>query len=267
MSLVEDLVRIGTSGFSYRHWKGRFYPPDLKQSEWLEYYAGLFDTVELNVTFYRMPREEVFRSWRNRTPEGFAFALKGARMVTHLCRLKDCEESLRLFLKQVALLGDKLGPLLWQLPPFLRRDDTLLARFLHDLTAAPTKGLSLRHAFEFRHSSWFAPPVYELLRAHGAALCCAHSGVWPTELEATCPWVYARFHGGKELYGSCYSNKELSEWAGRLRLLVESKLPVFAYFNNDAHAHAVANALRLRSLLGRAGSGWRSEGGAAAHAR
>ncbi len=242
-------MRVGTSGFGYRHWQGIFYPADLRQSRWLEHYAGVFDTVELNVTFYRTPREETFRSWRERTPPHFLFALKGPRLVTHIRRLEDCAQALELFLKRASALEDKLGPLLWQLPPSLTRDDDLLVRFLLRLEGASPPGHVLRHAFEFRHATWFAEEVYRLLARHGATLCCAHSERWPTELTAACPWCYLRFHGGAQLYGSCYSDSEMREWASRVRPLLRTNTPVFVYFNNDAEGHAVSNALTLRRFL------------------
>lgn len=243
--------RVGTSGFSYQHWRGVLYPRELRQSHWLEYYAGVFDTVELNVTFYRMPREAVFHSWRERTPSGFLFALKGTRLVTHIHRLRECREALDRFLERAAMLGDKLGPLLWQLPPSLTRDDELLVRFLLELHNAAPIGTALRHAFEFRHESWFTTGVYELLAEHGATLCCAHSERWPTELTMTCPWCYLRFHGRGKLYGSSYEDTELKGWASTIRALVEADIPVFAYFNNDAEGYAVSNALTLKRYLRR----------------
>jgi uncharacterized protein YecE (DUF72 family) len=242
-------ARVGTSGFSYRHWKGILYPADLKQSQWLEYYAAVFDTVELNVTFYRTPREETFHSWRERMPPHFLFALKGPRLMTHMRRLEDCGDALTLFLKGAAILGDRLGPLLWQLPPSLRRDDDLLARFLRELDRTAPPRMVVRHAFEFRHESWFTERVCELLAQHGATLCCAHSERWPTQLTVTCPWCYLRFHGGAELYGSRYTDPEMEEWASRIRPLLKAKIPVFVYFNNDAEGHAVSNALTLKKLL------------------
>lgn len=244
-------VRVGTSGFSYRHWKGVLYPHELRQSQWLEHYAGVFDTVELNVTFYRTPREEVFRSWRERTPPGFLFALKGTRLVTHLHRLRGCRDALDRFFERAALLGDKLGPLLWQLPPSLTRDDDLLARFLRELDSAAPTGTRLCHAFEFRHESWFTGTVYKLLAQDGATLCCAHSQTWPTELTMTCSWCYLRFHGGRKLYGSSYEDTELRGWASTIQALVEADIPVFVYFNNDAKGYAVSNALTLRRCLKR----------------
>jgi uncharacterized protein YecE (DUF72 family) len=249
MSSPGAAVRVGTSGFSYRHWKGVLYPAGLRQSQWLEHYAGVFDTVELNVTFYRTPREETFSSWRERTPSGFVFALKGPRQVTHVHRLRDCREALARFLDGAAILGDKLGPLLWQLPPSMVRDDDLLVRFLLELNGAAPGYMAVRHAFEFRHESWFTDRVYGLLAEHGATLCCAHSERWPTQLTVTCPWCYLRFHGGAELYGSRYTDPEMEEWASRIRPLLRAGTPVFAYFNNDAEGHAVSNAFTLKRLL------------------
>ncbi|MEW5762995.1 MAG: DUF72 domain-containing protein [Bacillota bacterium] len=242
------MVRIGTSGYNYPHWRERFYPPDISPRRWLEYYATRFATVELNVTFYRLPRAETFAGWRRRTPAAFVFALKGSRLITHLRRLVDVDEAVASFFAAAGELQEKLGVVLWQLPPGLHADTSRLVRFCGLLYADPV-ARHTRHAFEFRHQSWFAPEVYDILRAHNFALCVADAPRWPSALEATADFVYLRFHGGRRLYASCYTTEELAVWAGRIKEWLAAGLDVYAYFNNDIEGHAVANAGELRALI------------------
>ena len=241
------MLRIGTSGYSYPHWKGVFYPSTLPSSGWLEYYVKVFDTVELNVTFYRQVKKEVFASWYKRTPENFLFALKGPRFITHLKRLKDCKDSLKIFFENALPLREKLGVVLWQLPPSLEEDVVLLGEFCHTLKEEGY-GRCL-HAFEFRHASWFKDETYEVLRNFSAALCIAHSRRWHLEEIVTADFVYLRFHGGTVLYGSEYSGEELETWARKIRSWMEAGKRVFAYFNNDYRGFAVKNALKLKEIL------------------
>ncbi|HEY8491842.1 MAG TPA: DUF72 domain-containing protein [Dehalococcoidia bacterium] len=235
--------RIGTSGWSYQHWRERFYPRGVPASRWLSYYAEHFDTVELNASFYRLPRESTWRGWAERAPEGFLFAVKASRLITHLQRLEGSQESVRALLDRARLLGPHLGPVLYQLPPGLQRDDARLAAFLEILPA------DVQHAFEFRHPSWFDEGVYALLRRFGAAFCMVDRGTFETPALATARFAYARFHGPQGWYGGDYDEGELREWAGRLRGLAAEVEAVYAYFNNDVNAFAVKNALRLRELL------------------
>ncbi|NOZ64770.1 MAG: DUF72 domain-containing protein [Caldiserica bacterium] len=241
------MLRIGTSGYSYSHWKDVFYPATLPASRWLEYYGKFFDTVELNVTFYRQVKKEVFASWYKRTPDNFLFALKGPRVITHLKRLKDCEDSLKIFFENALPLKEKMGVVLWQLPPSLEKDIILLEEFCRTLKEEDY-GRYL-HAFEFRHNSWFREKTYEVLKKFSAALCIAHSRRWPLEEVVTADFVYLRFHGGTVLYGSEYSDKELGIWAKKIRNWIGGQKKVFAYFNNDYQGFAVKNALRLKEIL------------------
>ncbi|MBV8065653.1 MAG: DUF72 domain-containing protein [Actinobacteria bacterium] len=228
----ERVVRVGCSGWNYDSWKEPFYagrPP----REWLELYAQRFDTVELNTTFYRLPNRTAVEAWERTAPEDFCFAVKVSRYITHVKRLTDVEAGLAHLLERLEPLC-KRGPFLWQLPPNFRRDDDRLGATL----AALPPG---RHAFEFRHASWFADDVYDLLRAHGAAL------VLTGEREVfTAPWTYVRFHHGTRGRRGNYSESELSEWAERIRAWT---VDVYAYFNNDWEAFAPRNALRLRELV------------------
>jgi uncharacterized protein YecE (DUF72 family) len=239
-------VRIGCSGWNYDHWRnGVFYPPRLSPRGWLEYYAQHFDTVEVNATFYRLPRESAVANWVASTPPGFLFAVKMSRYVTHVKRLRDLAPSVELFYGRIAPLADspKLGPLLWQLPATFRRDDARLEEALVQLPAG-------RHCFEFRHESWFADEVYALLRAHGVALVIGDTPRYPFQTpELTADWTYIRFHHGWRGRGSNYSERELEEWARRIEAWRE-RVDVYAYFNNDWKGFAVRNALWLKARLG-----------------
>lgn len=235
---------VGTSGWVYPHWRGRFYPLDLPQSRWFGHYAEHFLTVELNNSFYRQPSDRAWDSWRAQAPPGFRFAVKANRFLTHIKRLRDVEDSTHRFLEGARRLGPALGPLLYQLPPNLRVDAGRLRAFL----AALPRGL--RHAFEFRHGSWFCEEVYAALRQHDAALCLYDMPTFTTPLAATADFAYLRFHGSGLLYASNYPEEELREWAERLRHLArEANLrEVYVYFNNDACAYAVGNARTLLQI-------------------
>jgi len=240
---------VGTSGYNYSHWSdGVFYPGGLSEREWLEYYANFFNTVELNVSFYRLPKRSTFEGWRKRTPEDFTFVVKGSRYITHIKKLKDCGEALNLFFNHVEGLKEKLGAVLWQLPPNLHINCERLESFckiIHDLKVSSLT----RHSFEFRHRSWFCKEVYSILKKYGFSLCIAHSNYWPYEEVTTSDFVYLRFHGGEILYGSNYSEKELRDWASKARYWMGKGKDIYAYFNNDAHGFAVKNALRFKELL------------------
>jgi uncharacterized protein YecE (DUF72 family) len=239
-------TRIGCSGWNYDHWRhGVFYPERLPARRWLEHYARHFDTVEVNATFYRLPREPAVAGWVEGTPPRFLFAVKMSRYVTHVKRLRDLPPSCELFYERIAPLArsPKLGPVLWQLPGTFRRNDERLAETLGQLPAG-------RHCFEFRHESWFVAEVYELLRAHGVALVIGDTPERPFQThELTADWTYIRFHYGLRGRGGNYSDRELAEWAERIDGWRRSG-DVYAYFNNDWHGYAPRNARRLQRLLG-----------------
>jgi uncharacterized protein YecE (DUF72 family) len=242
---------VGTSGYNYPHWSdGVFYPRGLPERKWLEYYTSFFNTVELNVSFYRLPKKSVFEAWRKRTPENFRFVVKGSRFITHIKKLKDCKEPLKIFFNNVEGLEKKLRVVLWQLPPNLHANGEKLEAFCKIIHGLRVSG-STRHSFEFRHSSWFCEEIYAILRKYGFSLCIAHSKGWPCEELATSDFVYFRFHGGEILYGSNYSEEELREWASKAKHWMEKRKDIYAYFNNDAHGFAVKNALRFKELLER----------------
>jgi len=232
-------LRIGTSGWQYKHWRGVFYPQGLSQAKWLERFAEQFDTVEVNSSFYHLPRETTFDGWRRRTPEGFCFVLKYSRYGTHIKRLADPQDHVDIFVQRARRLGSKLGPILVQLPPGLQADPARLSRFLD---AAPS---DLRWAVEFRNPDWLAPDVYTVLRDHAAALC-VHDLIGDHPVQITADWIYLRYHGAGARYAGCYSDEKLRAEARRIRGWLADGYDVFAYFNNDAHGYAVRNALDLR---------------------
>jgi len=238
-------VKIGCSGWNYQHWRnGVFYPPRLPPRRWLEHYARHFDTVEVNSTFYRLPRENAVANWVGGSPPDFRFAVKMSRYATHIKRLRDLPPSIALFYDRIRPLSEspKLGPVLWQLPPDFRRDDARLAAALEQLPPG-------RHCFEFRHESWFADDVYELLRHAGVALVIGDDPRRPFQEHVfTADWTFLRFHHGTRGRDSNYSRRELEEWAGRIADWAR-ELEVFAYFNNDRRGFAPRNALALRGLL------------------
>ncbi len=236
-------VRIGCSGWNYKHWRGVVYPRGLPERRWLDHYATLFDTVEINTTFYRLPAASAVAGWVEHTPSGFVFAAKASRFLTHMKRLTDMERGTRRFYERIEPLvrSPKLGPVLWQLPPNFHRNDERLAEALAELPPG-------RHAFEFRHSSWFAPEIYELLRQNGVALVIADRPDvrgFQTR-ERTADFIFLRFHhGGGD---GNYSHRQLGSWARRIEEWGR-ECDVYAYFNNDWAGYAVENGLWLKNRL------------------
>jgi uncharacterized protein YecE (DUF72 family) len=233
---------IGTSGFIYDHWRGRFYPPSARGSE-LERYAESFDTVELNVTFYRMPPSATFRSWAGRVPERFVFAVKASRYLTHVRRLRDPRSSVELLVDRARELGPHLGPILIQLPPDLEVD---LAAIEATLEAFPP---GIRVALEPRHDSWFIDDLRRLLAERNVALCVADRRGPITPLWRTADWAYLRFHAGRSAPRSCYAATELETWAGRLEAVWGRDADGFAYFNNDGNGCALRDASAFGAAL------------------
>ncbi|HSB05196.1 MAG TPA: DUF72 domain-containing protein [Thermodesulfobacteriota bacterium] len=243
------MIRIGTSGYNYPHWwDGIFYPADLPQRKWLEFYAEHFDTVELNVSFYRLPTKESFQNWYKRTPNKFSFGLKGSRFITHIKRLKECREPLSLLMEHASSLKEKLGVVLWQLPPRFRFQKERLEEFCVLLSTLP-RSKSIRHAFEFRDESWFCREATQILEEFNFALCIAHGSGLPSMEAVTSDLIYLRLHGGETLYGSNYSDQELKEWAAKIEGWKKKGKTAFVYFNNDAYGFAIKNALTLKKLI------------------
>jgi len=240
-------LRIGCSGWNYAHWRnGVFYPPRCPQRNWLRFYARQFGTVELNTTFYRLPQRSSVERWVDETPNGFTFAVKVSRYLTHVKRLSDLPEHLALLYDRIdpLLHSPKLGPLLWQLPPTFRLDVDRLATALEQLPRGQ------RHAFEFRHPSWFCDETYVLLREHGVALVIADRpqvNEFQTH-ELTADFTFVRFHSGTRGRNGNYSHAELQEWRDRLEGWAREG-DVYAYFNNDWEGYAIENARYLQGLL------------------
>jgi uncharacterized protein YecE (DUF72 family) len=237
-------AHIGCSGWNYPHWREVVYPKGLPARRWLSHYATLFDTVEVNTTFYRLAKPSAVARWVEETPPDFVFAAKASRYMTHMKRLNDLEPGLARFYDAIEPLASspKLGPVLWQFPPNFHRDEDRLADALALLPAG-------RHAFEFRHRSWFTTDVFELLRAYGAALAFGDHPERPWQpLELTAGWTFIRFHYGARGRRGNYSETELQEWADRLSG-VRREAEVYAYFNNDWEGFAVANATRLKAMM------------------
>jgi uncharacterized protein YecE (DUF72 family) len=240
--LTTSGVFIGCSGWQYKHWRGDFYPAELPQSRWLEYYAQRFDTVEINNTFYRLPEAETFASWGKRAPRRFVYAVKASRFLTHMKKLKDPEDPLQLFFSRAIRLGPSFGPVLYQLPP---RWPINLERFETFLRALP-KGR--RHTVEFREPSWYHDDVFALLKRHRVSLCLHDMQGSASGQHAAGPFVYVRFHGTAKYSGS-YRDDTIEQWAQWLAERVREKMKVFAYFNNDTGGHAPRDAVRLRDAL------------------
>ncbi len=240
---------IGTSGYSYAHWgQGIFYPKGLPPSQWLEYYCRHFNSVELNVTFYRLPQKETFQEWYHRTPKEFRFVVKGARFITHIKRLHDVKESLLRLAETIAPLKSKIECLLWQLPPNFKKDEQRLKTFCQQLRKIKILNTT-HHAFEFRERSWFHEDVYSVLREFRYCLCLFDSPQIKADEILTCPYVYLRYHGSSTRYASNYSQDELKHWINKMRALKNRIHTIYAFFNNDFRGYAVFNATSFREIL------------------
>lgn len=237
-------VFVGCSGFNYFSWKKRFYPEGLPQRKWLQYYSSVFKTVELNVTFYRLPKQSTFKRWYTETPQDFSFVLKGSRLITHLKRLVGVEEPLTTFFESALLLGEKLKVTLWQFPPGFQLDVDRLKEFLKLLST-----YDIRAAFEFRHPSWITEEVSQLISQYNFTLCMADWPPFLNEIPARSDFVYIRRHGHQGNYATCYTEEEIIRDANRIKKYAEQGKDVYIYFNNDAYAYATQNAKRLMEIL------------------
>ncbi|MGC9665605.1 DUF72 domain-containing protein [Planosporangium sp. 12N6] len=242
------MILVGTSGWQYRDWRGRFYPRELPQRQWLERYAAAFATVEVNNAFYRLPERTTFADWRARTPDDFVVGVKMSRYLTHIKRLRDPAEPVARFLDHAAGLGDQLGPVLLQLPPNLRADADLLDAALAEFPP------HVRVAVEPRHESWWVPAVRDTLARHGAALCWADRLGRPvTPVWRTADWGYLRLHEGRATPRPGYGRQALSTWLDRITDTYEAHRDVYVYFNNDPGGAAIRDAVALARLAGRRG--------------
>ena len=236
-------ARIGTSGFYYEHWRGVLYPEGLAKSRWFEYFATAFDTVEMNSTFYHLPRAKTVEHWDEKSPEDFLFSFKASRVITHYKKLRDVKEELFLFLHLLKPLRRKIAAILIQLPPSLHRDRELLADFLHLLPSG------WRFVIEFRHGSWYDEAIYELLRHYNVAYCWHDYGRREIPAIPTADFIYIRLHGPSGHYQGSYDDDALELWADRIRDSLAHHRPAFVYFNNDMEGNAVRDARRLKEIL------------------
>jgi uncharacterized protein YecE (DUF72 family) len=232
---------VGTSGWNYAHWRDVFYPDNIPKSRWLEFYTENFDTVELNATFYRQPRNETFKNWYKRTPEGFLWSVKVSKFITHTKRLKDCEDALVRFYDGVLNLKEKLGPILIQLPPGLVFERDLFKSFCSLLNS------SLKHTIEVRNKTWLCDDAFEIMRKHNIAFCISDTaGRYPYHEEVTADFIYIRLHGSKKLYASEYTEDEIRQWASKIG---SWNMETYIYFDNDFNGYAVKNAFQLKQEL------------------
>ncbi len=236
-------IYIGTSGWSYKHWKGKFYPIDLPDSMELPYYVKYFKTVEINNSFYHLPTAKTFTHWREETPSNFIFSVKTNRYITHIKKLKTDNDGLKNFLKNASRLKGKLGPILIQLPPGWNLNLERLETFLSKL---PKKH---RYTFEFRNHSWFDDRVYELLRKYNCALCIYDLQGFSSPMEITSNFVYIRFHGPKSKYSGSYTRAFLKKWAKQFLKWQQEGKDVYVYLNHDEEGYAVSNGLLLAELV------------------
>ena len=241
--MVNCTFHIGTSGWSYDHWIGRFYPEDVKKNKWLGCYSKEFDTVEINSSFYYLPKPKTFTGWKENTKKDFTFSVKVSRYITHIKRLKGCREPLGRLFESADELGEKLGPFLFQLPPNLKKDDEVFKEFLEMLPG------NYKYAFEFRNESWFSEDIYELLEKYGCAIVISSSPGFPYREKITANFCYMRMHGSGELYRSSYSKEELKKISVLIKKNLNKNIESYVYFNNDEEAYAIENARTLIKLL------------------
>lgn len=243
MSKAKCDIRVGTSGWHYNHWTGLFYPDKLPKSKWFEHYAKNFDTVEINNTFYQQPKETSLKRWYEQAPEHFIYTVKANRYITHIKRLKDASEAIERFFERVNILEEKLGPVLYQLPPNLHKDLDLLGTFIELLPK------DVPAVFEFRHKSWFSQDTFSLLSQSGVGFCIHDMPGIPSPRVITGDIIYVRFHGPTGKYEGNYSKSALQNWAQWLKENSKEVRGVYVYFNNDIHANAVRNARQLKEQL------------------
>lgn len=242
-------IHIGTSGWHYPHWVGPFYPRTLSSDHFLSYYAQHLTTVEINNTFYRLPTVSTLENWLAQTPKDFLFTCKGSRFITHMKKLKDPKESIERFFETINLLKNKLGPILFQLPPHWRMNAPRLEEFLKTLPK------TFRYAFEFRDESWFDEQIYQLLTVHNAAYCLYNLAGKGSPEIVTSNFVYMRLHGPGDPYKGRYNDITLRRWAKKLVGLAHNGKDVYCYFDNDEKGFAVINALTLKSMIKEYGEG------------
>ena len=238
-------IYIGTSGWHYEHWKGPFYPEDLLSDRFLAYYGRYFQTVEVNNTFYHLPTEKAVADWRDTVSTGFIFAVKASRYITHMKKLKEPQQTLSVFFKRVEMLGDKLGPILFQLPPYWHFNLERLKAFLQALPR------DFRYAFEFRDESWINDSTNEMLAKHNAAFCIYDFAGRQSSKMVTSDLVYVRLHGPEAAYAGQYNTETLAEWAEDFLSWRRQGKQIYCYFDNDEAGYAAQDALRLKETVAR----------------
>jgi uncharacterized protein YecE (DUF72 family) len=236
-------IHVGTSGWSYNHWKGPFYPENLPSGKFFSFYSKVFHTVEINSSFYHLPLTKTFEKWRDSSPPDFIFALKGSRFITHIKKLSDPAEPIKKFMERADGLAEKIGPILFQLPPSMKMDLDKLGNFVGELPRG------FRFAFEFRNSSWFDSPVYSLLSDHGAAFCISELDKTISPMEVTADFVYVRLHGPSGPYKGRYSQEALKTWHEKFETWAHNSRDVYCYFDNDESGFAALNAREMLELV------------------
>lgn len=244
MSAASGRIRIGTSGWVYPHWRGPFYPEDLSTTDWLDFYAHRFGSVEINHSFYRLPSAQTLSDWCARVPPGFRFAVKASRYITHMKKLRDPATSVSALFERIAVLGERVGPVLFQMPPRWHVDGDRLDRFLRALSA------DYRYVFEFRDHSWLDQSVYDLLERHRAGLCIYELDGFVSPKRVTTDLAYIRLHGPGAAYQGSYDTQTLAGWAGAISSWSRQGHDVWCYFDNDQDGFAALDAARLDDMLG-----------------
>ena len=240
---MKGKVYIGTSGWSYKHWMGTFYPVGTRQKDRFAYYQKYFSTVELNSPFYHLPPRQTFEKWKDDVPADFTYAVKASRYITHMKKLHDTGESLELFLDNAAGLADKLGIILFQLPPGWKLDLERLEHFLQKLP----KGN--RYTFEFRNDTWYVPEVYTLLQHYNCAFCIYELAGHLSPIKVTANYIYIRLHGPGDKYQGSYTDSVLQQWANRIKSWADDGKDVYVYFDNDQEGYAAFNAITLQDMV------------------
>ena len=236
-------IYIGTSGWDYKHWEKVFYPEDLNTKEWFNYYSKNFNSVEINNTFYNLPDKQIIKVWKNNAPENFVYAIKASRYITHMKKLKDPKKSVKNFFNTIRILENKIGIVLFQLPPYWKFNKERLKNFLNQLPS------EFSYAFEFREHSWWNDDTYELLNKHNAAFCIYNMPEEETPRKVTSDTIYIRLHGTKQKYSGSYSPKEISGWKRWIENRIEKVKVVYVFFNNDDKGFAVQDALKLKKMF------------------
>lgn len=237
-------VYIGTSGWSYKSWDKAFYPREIPKGRQFEFYVTQFPTVEINNTFYRLPTLDAVRGWRDKAPPGFVYAVKGSRFITHMKKITNLDGALKKYFERIQPLQKRTGAVLWQLPPFLKKDSARLENFLKILPK------NYRHAVEFRHASWLDEEIFSVLSKYRAAHVSLSSKGMPMNLTVTTDFIYIRFHGLEGGAAHDYTRSELEPWAAYIRECTKNGNAVYAYFNNDINVRAPENAKMLMLLVG-----------------